>query len=144
MLFGWLFFQGPLLAMATRRSYLCTLGRRLLPAWVAANLGMVGIHILAAPLINWIMNTCIIVPLSPWMVVSIWTVVVAGAVIAMLLLVLYEGWSVRHGFRAWSNLACNIGEVTSPTWSKLWWWILLSFDALAGGILASALIQQAL
>ena len=69
---------------------------------------------------------------------------VIGALVAMLLLLLYEGWAVRHGFRAWSVVALGDGEVTSPAWRKLWWWVLLSFAVLLGGVLASAIIQRAL
>ena len=46
---GWLAFQGPLLALAAKRGYLRTLGRRLPHALVAANLGMAGVDVVAAP-----------------------------------------------------------------------------------------------
>jgi len=142
LLIGWLLFQGPLLALASRQGYLRTLGQRLLPAWVAANLGFGGINALAAPLVNWISRTCSLMPLSPWVVVSLWTMTVTGALVAMVPLLLYEGWAVRRGFRAWSILAGPGGEVTSPSWRQQWWWILLSFAGLFGGVVASAVIQR--
>jgi len=142
LLIGLFLFQGPLLALAARRGYLRTLGQRLLPAWVAGNLGMGGIFSLAMPLINKITNTCAIMPLSPWTVVSLWTMVTIGACVAMLLLLLYEGWTVHRGFRAWSILAFSTGEVTTPSWRKLWWWFLLSFAVPFGGVIASQVIPR--
>ena len=142
LLIGWLLFQGPLLALASRQGYLRSLTQRLLPAWVVANLGFGGINALAAPLVNWISRTCSLMPMSPWVVVSLWTMTVIGALVAMVLLLLYEGWAVRRGFRAWSILAGSYGEVTSPSWRKQWWWILLSFAGLFGGVVASAVIQR--
>ena len=96
-LLGWLFFQGPLLALAARRGYLRTLGQRLPAAWVGANLGIAGVTALAMPLVDWLSSTCSVMNLSIWLVVSLWAVVVAGAVLGMLLVLLYEGWAVRRG-----------------------------------------------
>jgi hypothetical protein len=67
---------------------------------------------------------------------------VIGALVAMVPLLLYEGWAVRRGFRAWSVLAGPGGGLTSPSWRRHWWWILLGFAALFGGVVASAVIQQ--
>jgi hypothetical protein len=133
---GWLFFQGPLLALAARQGYLRTLGQRLPSAWVATNLGMGGISLLALRLGNWLASNCSIMGLSLWTMVSFWTAVVAGAGVGILLIMLYEGWAVRHGFQAWNVLAFGAGEMTTPSWRKLWWWILLSFTILIGGFLA--------
>ena len=72
--------------------------------------------------------------LSIWTVLSFWIAVLVGACLAMLLLLIYEGWSARQGFRAWSVLAISDGEVTSPSWRRLWWWLLLSFAVLIGGV----------
>jgi hypothetical protein len=142
LMLGWLLFQGPLLALAARQGYLRTLGQRLPAAWVAANLGIGGIIVLTMPLIDWIKNTCSILPFSTWTVVSLWVVVVAGAGLGILLILLYEGWAVRRGFRAWSILAFHDGEMTTPSWRRLWWWVLLSFAVPIGGVIANAWIQQ--
>ena len=56
----------------------------------------------------------------------------------------FEFWAVRRGFRAWSVLAGGEGEVTSAPRRKVWWWILLSYVALAGGVIVSNLLQQLL
>jgi hypothetical protein len=141
-LLGWLFFQGPLLALAARRSYLRTLVQRLPAAWVGANLGIAGVTALAIPLVNWLSSTCSVMNPSLWLGVSLWAVVVVGAALGMLLVWLYEAWAVRHGQRAWSALTSGEGEVSTPGWRRLWWWLLLSFAALVGGVVISNLIVQ--
>lgn len=144
LLVGWLVFQGPLLASATQEGYSRTLGQRLPQAWVVANLGMAGINAVAAPLANLSTRICSIFPLPLWTVTAWWAIVVLGALVGGLLLLIFEGWAVRRGFRAWSVLASEEGEVVSPPWRKLWWWILLSYVALLGGIVVSAFMQQLL
>ena len=49
-----------------------------------------------------------------------------------------------RGFRAWSVLAWGDGEVATPSWRRLWWWILLSYLVLFAGIAAGRVIQQVL
>jgi hypothetical protein len=65
-----------------------------------------------------------------------------SSLVAMLLLFLYEGWIVRRGYQAWTILAWEEGQVTSAPWRKLWWWILLSYAALIGGVAGYLFIQQ--
>ena len=142
VLLGWLFFQGPLLALAARRGYLRTLGQRLPAAWVGANLGVAGVTALAMPLVDWLSSTCSVMDPSLWLLVSLWAMVVAGAVLGMLLVLLYEAWAVRRGQRAWSVLTSEEGEVSTPGWRKLWWWILLSLAAPIGGVVISNIIKS--
>lgn len=143
VLIALLVFQGELLTPVIHKGYLRTLGQRLPQAWVTANLGMAGINVLAAPLVNASLRTCAIFPVpSPWNVAGWWAFTAIGALVAILLLTLYEGWAVRRGFRAWSILAFKDGEVTTPSWRKLWWWILLSYVALFMGLVAGVLLQQ--
>jgi hypothetical protein len=103
---------------------------------------MACVFALATPLVNWLSSTCLMMEPSPWTLVSLWAAVVAGAVLGLLLVILYEGWAVRRGFRAWSVLASAEGEVSTPPWRKLWWWILLGFAAMIGGVIANNLLQQ--
>jgi hypothetical protein len=70
--------------------------------------------------------------------------VVLGALIGGLLIFLYECWAVRVGFQAWSVLACKVGEVRTPSWRKLWWWILLSYAAFLGGIVVGVVLSKVL
>lgn len=141
-LLGWLLFQGPLLALTARRGYLLTLGQRLPAAWVGANLGIAGIFALAMPLVNWLSSTCSMMEPSPWTQVSLWAMTVAGALLGMLLVLLYEAWAMRHGHRAWSTLTSGEREVSCPGWRRLWWWILLSIAAPIVGVMLSNLIQS--
>jgi len=80
--------------------------------------------------------------LPPWTVVAWGVIAVMRALVAMLLLLPYEGWIVRRGYQAWTILAWREGQVTSAPWRKLWWWILLSYAALIGGVAGYVFIQQ--
>jgi hypothetical protein len=144
LLVGWLVFQGPLLASATQEGYSHTLGQRLPQAWVVANLGMAGITAVALPLASLSTRICSFFPLPLWTVTALWAVVALGALVGGLLLLIFERWAVRRGFRAWSVLASAEGEVVSPPWRNLWWWILLSYVALFGGIVVNAFVGQLL
>lgn len=137
-LVGLFVFQGPLLAVAARKGYLRTLLHRPPHAWVAANLGMAGIF---APAIL-LANLSAQLPLPPWIAVAWWGCTVVSSLAALLLLLVYEGWSVRRGYRAWSVLAWGEGEVASGPWRKLWWWIPVSYAALIGGVVCNGVIQQ--
>jgi hypothetical protein len=133
---GGLFYQGPWLAITARRSYLRTLTQRLPAAWVASNLGMAGTFVLGLRLGNWITSTCSLMEPTAWtIIVSLWPAVSLGACLGMLVILIYELWVVRHSFRAWSVLALGTGEVGTPPWRKLWWWVLLSIVVLLGAVI---------
>jgi hypothetical protein len=140
LLIGWFLFQSLLLTFATRKGYFRTLLQRAPHTWVAANLGIAGIFALATPLAN----MCVQIPLPAWTVAAWWVFTVMSALAAMLLLLLYDGWCVRRGYRAWTILAGGEGKVTSGPWRKLWWWILLSYAVLIAGLAGYVLIQQAM
>lgn len=129
---------------AARRSLLRTLWQRLPAAWAAANLGMGGVFALAIPLVNGLSHTCLVIPISIWFIMSLWAVTAAGACLALVLLLLYEGWAVKHGNYAWIRLAFGEGEVTTPAARRAWWWILISIGAVIAGVIASNLIRQIL
>jgi len=138
LIIGVLIFHGPLLAFATRNGYGRTFLRRLPHTWATGNLGVAVIFALALPIVN----ISIQLPLQPWTVVFWWGLIVMCALAAMLLLLLYEVWNVHRGYKAWSALAWREGEVVSASWRKLWWWILLSYAALLGGIAGYLFVQQ--
>jgi len=138
LLIGWLIFQGPMLAFATRKGYLRSLLNRLPHTWVTVHLGLAGIFAVALPFIT----ASIQLPLPPWIVIAWWAFAVLGALVGMLLLILYDGWSVRRGYLGWCFLAWGEGEVTSASLRKIWWWILLSSGAVFGGMAVSAFIHQ--
>jgi hypothetical protein len=138
LLLGWLFYQGPLLAIAAHQSYLRTLAQRFPAAWVASNLGMVGIFVLALRGVNWITSTCSLMEPTLWAVFSLWVAVALGACLGLLIIWLYDLWAVHHGYRAWSVLALGTGELSTPPWRKLWWWVLLSIIVLLGAVILGA------
>lgn len=138
---GWTAFQGPLLALATKRGYLRTLWERLPHALVAANLGMAGVSAVAGPLTNASVRTCSFFPSPGWAMGILWAIAVLGALLSGLLLFIYQSWAVRRSFQAWRILASGEGQVRSPTWRTLWWWILISYAALLGGLVANAFLQ---
>lgn len=143
---GWLAFQGPLLALATKTGYLRILRERLPHALVAANLGMAGASAVATPLVSVSTRTCSIFPSPGWVAGMLWAIVVLCALMGGLLLFIYQSWAVRRGVSAWHVLAWGDGEVRgeirSGPWGVLWWWVLLSYAALVGGLAASVLLQQ--
>ena len=140
LIFGWLFFQGPLLAFVTHKGYWRTLLLRLPHTWVAANLGIAMIFPIALPLVN----QSIQLPLSPWTVIFWWGLLVMCALAALLLLFPYEAWGVHHGYQAWSILSWGEGEVISAPWKKVWWWIPLSLVVSFGGLILYVVIQKTL
>jgi hypothetical protein len=141
-LVGWLLYHGPLLAGGARVGYLHTLWRRLPQAWAAANLGLAGLTALALPLVSQSTRSCSVMPLSPWIVLTWWALVILSAPVGALLLFGFEFWAVRRGFRSWSSLATGEGEVAWAPWRKVWWWIPLSYAALVAGIVVNALLQR--
>jgi len=40
----------------------------------------------------------------------------------------------KRGYQAWNVFAGNEGEVTTPEWKKLWWWIPISMGVLFTGL----------
>jgi choloylglycine hydrolase len=141
---GLVVFHGPLLTLATHQGYLHTLWKRFPHAWVSANLGMAGMFLLAFPVVNMSLGSCSIFPLNPWTLSLWWGFAVLGALLAMVLLMFYEGWAGRRDFRAWAVLATGDGEIATPGWRDLWWWILVSLIILIAGAAAGVMIQQIL
>jgi len=138
LVIGLLVFHGPLLAFATKKGYWRTILLRLPHTWITANLAIAGIFAIALPLVN----ISIQLPLSAWNVLYWWGLTVMCGLAAILLLSLYEIWSVRRGYRAWTILARREGEVISAPWKKVWWWILLSYVVIVGGLVCYTFIQQ--
>ncbi|MEJ2719633.1 MAG: hypothetical protein P8181_00650 [bacterium] len=141
---GWLAFHGPMLAAVANERSGHFVVQRLPHVLVVANLGFGGISLIAMPLANQSLRTCSIFPLSGWTIVTWWVIAALGAIVGGLLIFIYERWAMRAGFRAWSVLAYGEGEAGTPSWGKLWWWILLSYVVLFGGIVVGAVLQQAL
>ncbi|MBN2389076.1 MAG: hypothetical protein JXR84_00035 [Anaerolineae bacterium] len=135
---GLFLYQGPVLALATKSSYLRTLFKRLPLVVASTNLTSVGLFAISAPLIKAHSNYC---GFSALAALSWWAIYVLGASGGGLLLYVYHAWAVRRGFATWSALLWDAGKagdsagvVSSPPWRRLWLWILASFVALVAGI----------
>ena len=135
---GCIFFQGPLMSLVLEKGYRRVLVEKLPRVLVAANLGMAGIIAIATPFVV----ESLVYSWSGWTLVYFWAIVVLGAFVGVLVLMGFEVWILRHGFLLWWVLASGEGEVVSPTWRQMWWWIILSYIALFGGVLVSQLLQQ--
>ncbi len=141
---GLLFFHGPLLAALAGRRYDRFLIERLPQALVTTNLGLAGIVAIAIPLVSLSIRICSILPLTVWTAMVWWAIVVLGTLVGSLLLLMYEGWALKSGFQAWSVLARGEGEVRTPSWRTLWWWVPLSYAVLLGGLVAGAILLRVL
>ncbi|TFG42323.1 MAG: hypothetical protein E4H43_03300 [Bacteroidia bacterium] len=141
---GWLVFHGPLLSATGKKKFGRFLFQRLPQVLVTTFLGLAGIFVISMPLVNKSLSMSQLIPLSPWPVMTWWAIIVISSVAGGFILFLYERWAVRRNFQAWSIMAGNEGEVTTPSWRKLWWWILLSILVLLIGLVAGTLLQKIL
>ena len=105
---------------------------------------MAGMFLLSFPLVNMSLESCPIIPLNPWTLLLWWGFAVLGALLAMVLLMLYEGWVARRDVHAWAILASGEGEIATSGWKVLWLWILLSILILIAGAAGGVMIQQVL
>jgi hypothetical protein len=137
---SWLIFHGPLLAPVSQRNFGKFLIQRLPQVLVSTILGLAGIFAIALPLVNQRLNMFQLLPLF----LTCWAIVVLGAIAGGFLIFLYEHWAVKRSFQAWIILAGDAGEVITPSWRKLWWWILLSFVILFIGLIAGVRLVQML
>jgi hypothetical protein len=108
---------------------------------VVTNLAIAGISIVAMPMVKQSLLICSIMPLSAWTVVAWWIIVVIGSLPGGVLVFLYEWWTVKHGFQAWDVMAWKKEEVRTPSWRKLWWWILISYISVFASLMAGIILQ---
>ena len=144
VLTAWIIFQSPLLALAGRKNFGRFLFQRLPQVLVTTFLGLAGIFAVSMPLVNKSLAMSQIIPLSPWIVMTWLAIVVTGSLIGGLFIFFYEHWAVKRGFHAWTIFAGNDGEVITPKWSKIWWWVLISTQVLLAGLIAGIMLQKIL
>jgi hypothetical protein len=135
---GWLVFHGLLLAPVSQKNYGQFLIQRLPQVLVTSLLGLAGIFAIVLAMINQRLNMVQLLPLF----LTCWAIVVLGALAGGFLIFLYEHWAVKRGFQAWTILAGNEGQVITPSWRKLWWWILISLVVLFNGLIAGVMLQK--
>jgi len=139
-----LIFHGPILAPMTKNSYRNFLSQRLPQVLVTANLGTGGIAAVVMPLVALSIRTCSVFPLTFWTLIIWWGMAAAGAVVGGFILFLFETWSVKRRFQAWSIVTDRNGEIHTPSWGDLRWWLLLSYVVLLGGLFVGAILNQVL
>lgn len=129
ILFSWLFqtlFLFPKSGLGFR-SFLLT---RLPHSILTTILGIGGITLAGLFLVNLSFRLCPVFPFSINTILTWWAVVVIGGTIAAILLYLYEYWSVKRGYMAWTSLVEKEGKVKTQSWKQLWWVILICIVVL--------------
>ncbi len=142
LVLGWLIFHGLLLAPAAKENYVRFLFQRLAQVMVTTNLGLAGIFIVVMPLVTLSIRMCSVFPVTVWTVIIWWGMTFLGSLLGGLFVFLYEGWAVRRGFHGWRMLARQEGDMRTPPWRRLWWWILLGYVILLAGFAAGAFLMQ--
>jgi hypothetical protein len=142
LLISWIIFQSPLLAIAGRKNFVKFLFQRLPQVLVVTFLALAWISPLTMVLIKRTLVMSQLMPLSPWIVMTWLAIIVAGSLPGGLFVFIYEFWAVKRGYKAWNVFAGSEGEVTTPGWSKIWWWVLISMLVLLAGIIAGIMLQK--
>ena len=131
--------------ISEQKQGLIILGLPLLSSWIIFHsplLALAGIFPVAMNLVNKTLAMSQIIPLSPWIVMTWLALIVAGSLIGGLFIFFYELWAVSRGCLAWNVFAGNEGEVNTPGWSKIWWWILISIGTLFIGLIAGVVLLR--
>ena len=137
-----LVFHMAFLAPVSNRNWGRFLIQRAPQVLVTTFMGLGGIITVALPLVNKSLNMSLLVPLSPYPVITWWAIVVLGALLGGLVIFIFERWAVKRGSRSWTILAGSDGELITQGWSKLWWWILISIAILIIGLITGAVLAK--
>lgn len=141
LIVGWIYhvvFLAPSSNLSIGRFLIQCLPQVLITTFI----GLGGIIPIAMPLVNKSLNMSLLMPLSPMAVMTWWAIVALGGVAGGFLIILFEHWETKRGFRSWTVLAENDGELIIPSWRKLWWWILISFVILLNGMFLGVLLSK--
>jgi len=144
LLASWIIFQSPLLALTGKKNFFLFLFQRLPQVSVTTFLVLGGIFPVSMVLVNRTIAMSQVIPLSPWIVMTWLAIIVAGSLIGGMFVYLYELWAVKKGYQAWNVYAGSEGEVTTPKWSKIWWWLIISTQVLLAGFIAGIMLQKIL
>jgi hypothetical protein len=71
-----------------------------------------------------------------------WAIIVAGCLPGGLFVLFYEHWAVKRGYQAWNVFAGNEGEVTTPGWRKIWWWMPVSILIHIAGLVLGIMLLR--
>jgi hypothetical protein len=137
-----LVFHVAFLAPVSNRNWVRFLIQRIPQVLGTTFMGLGGIIPVAMFLVNKSLTMSLLLPLSPFPVITWWAIVVLGALPGGLFIFIYEKWAVTRGYRSWTVLAGTDGEVITPGWKKLWLWILIGIVILFAGLLAGVVLAK--
>ena len=143
LLASWIIFQSPLLALTGKKNFFKFLFQRLPQVLVTTFLILGGIFPVSMILVNRTIVMSQIIPLSPWIVITWLTIIVAGSLIGGIFVFFYEYWATRREYRAWNIYAGNEGEVTTPQWGKIWRWLIISVLIIFAGLIIGVMLLKA-
>ncbi len=144
LLASWIIFQSPLLALTGKKNFFKFLFQRLPQVLVTTFLVLGGIFPVSMVLVNRTIAMSQIIPLSPWIVMTWWAIIVLGSLVGGLFIFIYENWAVKRGYQAWNVFAGNDGDVITPGWSKLWWWVIISVLIIFAGFIVGVMLLKAM
>lgn len=142
LLISWIVFQSPVLAIAGRKNFIKFMFQRLPHVMVTTFLALATITPITIILTKRTIVISQIIPLSPWIVMTWLAIIILGILAGGLFILFYEHWAVKRGYNAWYVFAGNEGEVTTPGWKKIWWWIPVSILILIAGITAGIVLNK--
>ncbi|MRR22165.1 hypothetical protein EG830_04210 [bacterium] len=116
--------------------------KRFPQVFITTFMGLGGIIPVAMPLVNNSLVITLLRPLSPLAVMTWWAIVVLSALAGGILIFLFEWWEAKRGFRSWTVLANGDGELIIPSFKKLWWWILISFNIMVAGTIIGIILSR--
>jgi len=131
---AWIIFHSPLLSFAGNKNLIRFMFQRLPQVLATTFLTMGGIFPVSMVLVNKTLAMSQVIPLSPWIVMTWLAITVLGSLVGGLFIFLYEYWAVKRGYQAWNLFVGNEGDVTTPGWGKIWWWIPVSISILIAGL----------
>jgi len=141
LVFG-LLFHITFLTAASKSNFGSLLLRRIPQVLITTFMGLGGMVLIALPLVNISLNMSLLMPLSPFPILTWWAIVVLGALAGGLLIFIFELWEVKRSYRSWSVLAGIEGELLIPAFKRIWWWILISILVLFAGLITGAILAR--
>jgi hypothetical protein len=135
-----LLFHSLFLAPSFNSNYIKFIANRSVQIIITTLLALGGIIPVALPLVNSNLSMSLIIPLSPYTVITCWAFIVLGAFAGGLFIFLYELWAVKRGFHAWAGFNAGDAEVSTPPFHKIWWWLIISALIFIAGLIITFLL----
>lgn len=139
---AWIIFHSPLLAATGKKNIGRFMFQRLPQVIVVTIMGLGGIFPLAMPLVNKTIAMSQLIPLSPWIVMTWLLIIVTGSIIGGIFIFFYETWALKRGYRAWTVFSGYDGEVMTPGWGEIWYWLIISILILFAGLISGVMLMK--